>query len=223
MKEIRLICRCAHWEDKRGRHRFLKSHTKFHLKTRINFFIYCEAPERLRSLCLGRYWKLSRTQSWATCSSWLCPSTGRCIRWSLEVTIPWLLKNYDDKWDFCFSVFCTSTSSLSFGGDKGLREKTERNFKANLRFGWSTFTSKQILSSEVGLKYPFFKVQFVLLAQLSMPLSPATLLLNMFCHGEVCEAQACLPAFDNLQPAIFLNELEGVAFVLKTLCCSPQR
>jgi len=38
-----------------------------------------------------------------------------------------------------------------------------------------------------------------------------------------CQAQPCSPAFDIQQPAIFLNEAEGVAFLLKKLCCSSQR
>lgn len=51
-----------------------------------------------------------------------------------------------------------------------------------------------------------------------MSLPPATPLPNLLCHREPCS-----PAFVSLQPAMFLNELEGVAFVLKKFSCSSQR
>lgn len=68
-------------------------------------------PEKLWSLHLGRYSKLSRTESWATCSSWPCLSTGRWIRWSLEVTILLLKKqpNHNMKIN---EVFVSAFSTL---------------------------------------------------------------------------------------------------------------
>lgn len=41
------------------------------------------------------------------------------------------------------------------------RRKTEGNLEDNTRFGWSTVTSRQILSSEISLKYPLYKVEFL--------------------------------------------------------------